>query len=199
MDADLCSHKVSQHLAGRDRDARPSVLLAGVVADGHSYGGDVVSDAAAGQDRVTRLLYVASVPRPVPIDDVSAGNVLQADPHLLVRADGTFVLDDQWWLTEELGATLPTHVQEHLWQHRRRPVSTAVIHGVQVAAAWETIPTTVLLGRLDDVVSEAERDWALARLADVRMLDTDHFILFRQPDAIADVITEALDVAAGTR
>jgi hypothetical protein len=30
----------------------------------------------------------------------------------------------------------------------------------------------------------------------VRLLDTDHFILFRRPEAITEVVSEALDTTA---
>jgi surfactin synthase thioesterase subunit len=61
------------------------------------------------------------------------------------------------------------------------------------AAAWQTVPTTVVLGRHDELVSADELAWVSEHIKDVRLMDTDHFILFRQPEAITEVVVEALD------
>ena len=55
------------------------------------------------------------------------------------------------------------------------------------------IPTTVLLGRTDQLVTDEERRWATDHLNDVRFLETDHFVAFRQPEAISDAVIEALN------
>ena len=59
-------------------------------------------------------------------------------------------------------------------------------------AAWQTIPTVVLVGRDDPLISSEERRWMQATLDDVRYLDDDHFIMFNEPDLVADVLLEAL-------
>lgn len=63
--------------------------------------------------------------------------------------------------------------------------------GPQPEAAGESIPTTVVLGRNDQLISEADQQWAQAHLDDVRLLDTDHFVILRRPEAISRVIVEA--------
>jgi pimeloyl-ACP methyl ester carboxylesterase len=63
----------------------------------------------------------------------------------------------------------------------------------QTAAAWQNTPTTVLLGHDDELVSDDDRRWAIDNLDDVRLLETDHFIVFRQPEAISQAVIEALD------
>lgn len=164
-----------------------------VVVVGWSYGGNVISDAAVGEGNVVRLIYVATLPRPAhPV----AGEEPPALPpdlsHLLFPNEKTFVLDDQWWLTDGDGATLPEHVIAHLWAHRRRPMSLAAVLGSQHDDAWRTIPTTVLLGRNDDGNPTECQDWARAHFDDVRIIDSDHFIPFRHPDVVADLIEQAL-------
>ena len=63
--------------------------------------------------------------------------------------------------------------------------------GAQPEAAWETTPTTVLIGERD-TFSEADRRWADEHLDDVRVIDTDHFIIFRYPEVVAQLVLEAL-------
>jgi hypothetical protein len=43
------------------------------------------------------------------------------------------------------------------------------------------------------MLSEADRKWAEAHLSDVRVIDTDHFIIFRRPDLVAELVLEALE------
>ena len=42
------------------------------------------------------------------------------------------------------------------------------------------------------MLSEADRKWAEAQLDDVRAIDTDHFIIFRRPEVVAQLVLEAL-------
>jgi hypothetical protein len=90
------------------------------------------------------------------------------------------VLDNDLWLKDE-GETFPEEVRKHFSDHPRRSVTRAT-HGAQPQAAWETTPTTVLIGQRDNMLSEADRKWAEEHLNDVRVIDTDHFIIFRRPD-----------------
>jgi pimeloyl-ACP methyl ester carboxylesterase len=163
-----------------------------VAVVGWSYGGTVIGVAAAGETNVTRLIYVASYPELIRDhgEDVSE---LEEHPHIIVGQDGMYVLDNDWWLTEEKGTTFSPQVREHLRRHPRRPASLRTMTDPLPAAAWQTIPTTVVLGRHDELVSADERAWVTENVKDVRWLDTDHFILFRQPEAITEVVVEALE------
>ena len=160
-----------------------------VAAVGWSYGGSVISLAAAREDSVSRLVYISDIPRPAgfPGEDLSW---IDADPHVLVHPDGRFVLDNDLWLKDE-GGTFPEEVRKHFRDHPRRLVTRAT-HGAQTEAAWDTTPATVLIGELDNMLSDADRKWAEEHLNDVRVIDTDHFIIFRHPDLVAQLVLEAL-------
>jgi hypothetical protein len=56
----------------------------------------------------------------------------------------------------------------------------------------ETIPTTVLIGETDNLLSDADRKWAEEHIDDIRVIDTDRFIIFRHPEVVADLALEAL-------
>jgi pimeloyl-ACP methyl ester carboxylesterase len=191
---DLPSRRlISAGLAEDANDVRAAIrsCSAPVVVVGWSYGGKVIGLAAEEKSSVIRLIYVAAVPMP-PGDEADDLSWIQDDPHLIVRDDGMFVLDDDWWLNEEAGATFPPEVVDHLRRNPRRPISLATIRP-QASTAWRTIPTTVLLGRDDRLVSDEERRWASDNLTDVRFLESDHFLAFRQPEAISDAVIEARD------
>jgi pimeloyl-ACP methyl ester carboxylesterase len=149
--------------------------------------------AAAGEPSVTRLIYVSAVPM-APSDHPADLSWVDQDPHVLAREDGSFVLDNDWWLNEEAAATFRPDVVEHLRRHPRRPVSRGTAQP-QTAAAWQTTPTTVLIGRDDQLVPPKERQWAVDNLEDVRILDSDHFIIFRAPDRVSSTVLEALPVS----
>ena len=107
-----------------------------------------------------------------------------------MHPDGRFVLDNDLWLRDD-GGTCPEEVRRHFRHHPRRLVTRAT-HGAQPEAAWETTPTTVLIGASDNLLSEADRMWAEEHLDDVRVIDTDHFVIFRHPEVVAHLVLEAL-------
>jgi hypothetical protein len=53
---------------------------------------------------------------------------------------------------------------------------------------------TFIIGRFDDLVPSDRVTWA-ERHFEVRILDCDHFIIFREPGFVADVVIEKLDDA----
>ena len=168
-----------------------------VVVVGWSYGGFVLTDLSETVGSITRLVYVTAIPRPLgttPIDPipgvVEAGELDTS--HLRFDEDGTCVLDDEWWLSEGEVSTCSNEALDHLRTHRRRPMSLAALLAPQTATAWKEVPSTVLLGLRDSTQSPSEREWAQSHCEDVRLLDSDHFMLFRRPEVIADVVLEAL-------
>jgi pimeloyl-ACP methyl ester carboxylesterase len=107
-----------------------------------------------------------------------------------VHPDGRFVLDNDLWLKDDGGA-FSEEVRRHFRDHPRR-LATRATHGAQPAAAWETTPTTVLVGGRDNMPSEVDRKWVEEHIDDVRVIDTDHFIIFRHPEVVAQLVLEAL-------
>lgn len=135
-----------------------------VAAVGWSYGGRVMSLAAAGEGSVSRLIYISDIPRPAGFPGEDLGWI-GADPHVLVHPDGRFVLDNDLWLKDD-GGTFSEEVRRHFRDHPRRLVTRAT-HGAQPVAAWETTPTTVLIGGRDNMLSEVDRKWVEEHIDDV--------------------------------
>ena len=99
------------------------------------------------------------------------------------------MLDNDLWLKEQ-GETFPAEVRRHFHDHPRRLVTRAT-QGGQPKAAWGTTPTTVLIGER----TRSPRPiagWADEHLDDVRVINTDHFIIFRYPEVVAQLVLEAL-------
>jgi pimeloyl-ACP methyl ester carboxylesterase len=193
---DLPSHRTgSAGLTADAAEVRRTIASARppVVAVGWSYGCEVIHEAAAREPSVAHLVYIAGIPNPDP-DLFPPAESEEEDPHILVLDDGTFVLDNDWWLNEEAGTTMPSHVLAHLREHRRRPASSATRSDPPTAATWDSIPATIIIGRFDDLVPSDRVAWA-ERHFDVRILDSDHFMIFREPGFVADVVLEKLDDA----
>ncbi len=189
---DLPSHRTpTAGLAEDAAEVRDAIRACAppVAAVGWSYGGSVISLAAAGEGSVSRLIYIADISRPAGFPGEDLGWI-DADPHVLVHTDGRFVLDNDYWLNEGDGRTFPKEVRRHFRDHPRRLVTRATL-GAQPEAACETTLTTVLTAR-DTMLSEADREWAEEHLDDVRVIDTDHFIIFRHPEVVAQLVLDAL-------
>ena len=43
------------------------------------------------------------------------------------------------------------------------------------------------------MLSKADRKWAAEHLNDVHVINTDHFIIFRHPDLVAQLVLDALE------
>jgi hypothetical protein len=50
----------------------------------------------------------------------------------------------------------------------------------------------LIISQDDQLVSQEERHRAIDSVKDVRLLDSDHFILWRQPEALSQAVLEAL-------
>ena len=157
-----------------------------VVVVGWSHGGPVISVGAAGESSVVRLIYIGEIPR----REIEDSSWIYDDPNVRVGGDGAVRLVEDWWRKDEATRLFTGVVADYLNRVGRRPASLATLTDPQTAAAWEAIPTTVLIGR-DDSVSEDDVRWALNNLSDVRFIESDHFIIFRHPRSVADLVLES--------
>ncbi|KQT01250.1 hypothetical protein ASG23_06655 [Cellulomonas sp. Leaf395] len=196
---DLPSHQSATAGLKDDSEAVRAAIRAcdpPVVVVGWSYGGDVITAAADAEPDVAGLVYVSSVPRDegfVQDDDWLNGN-----EHLIWFPDGTYALDNRWWLDDEAGTTFPPELREVLRDHPRRPISPHAMANRQVGSAWRAIPAVVLMGHTDYFLTESDLTWMRTQPAlDVRMLDCDHFVPFRQPRVVADTVLELLARSSG--
>jgi pimeloyl-ACP methyl ester carboxylesterase len=176
------------------RDCDPPIVVAA-----WSAGDASMEFGADGEVGVARLVYVACSPSAPQGEKPEPSEWIDGDPLIRRLGDGTFVLDTDLWLEAE-SHLFDAEVLAHLKEHPRRPVSLRAVTDANPGQAWATIPFTVLLGRSDLLVPVEETVQEIANLladkvpdqADVRIIDSDHFIPFRQPDAVADVILEPL-------
>lgn len=200
---DLPSHRHREaHRADDVREVDQAIRSASppVVVAAWSYGGGVITELAQGEG-ISRFIYIGSFPQPLeyfsfvpkpPEEDPTYPTSL---PHLLFPDEATVVIDDDWWLGSEEVAGFPEVVRRHLREHRRRPQAKSAFleHFLepQRGEAWRLVPTTILIGRSDlGHYTEQEQQWVRSNFNDLRVVEGDHFLLWLQPELVADVIAE---------
>jgi pimeloyl-ACP methyl ester carboxylesterase len=174
-----------------------------VLAVGHSYGGAVITNAAARVDNVVGLVYVAAfapdegerlgdatatskdavlssalVPRSYPSTDNGEPLVeFMIDP---ARVHDVFAAD----LPEDLAA---------LAGATQRPVAELAFSEPSGAPAWKDLPSWAV-GALTDKAAGTDvvRSMAERAGATITEVEGSHVIMISQPDAVADVIMNAL-------
>jgi pimeloyl-ACP methyl ester carboxylesterase len=177
-----------------------------VLAVGHSYGGAVITNAASRVENVVGLVFVAAFApdEGETLGEVEAGSKDSVLNNALVplkypSGDGTaveFAIDPPK-LHEAFAADLPAE-QTALLAATQRPVAEAAFSEPSGPPAWKRVPSWTVLATRDkaagaDVIrSQAERAGAT-----ITQVEGSHVIMISQPQAVTDVILEAL-TAVGT-
>jgi pimeloyl-ACP methyl ester carboxylesterase len=177
-----------------------------VVAVGHSYGGAVITNAATQADNVVGLVFVAAF---APEDGEALGeteagskdSILNSAlvPHQYPTANGDTATEfaiDPAKLRDVFAADVPPE-QTALMAATQRPIAEAAFSEPNGAPAWKRLPSWAVVATGDkaagtDVVrSQAQR--AGAAITDV---DGSHVIMISQPQAVTDVILQAVAATA---
>lgn len=173
-----------------------------IVLVGHSYGGAVITNAAAGNPQVKALVYVdAFVPDvgEAATSLTGSGSVLAADPATVfdvVPYPGAPAGDVDLYLKRSVflasfAPDVPARTADVLWASQR-PASAAGLGTPSTAAAWKTIPSWYVLGTRDRVITPAAQE-AMARRAHARItrIAASHVSLISHPGAVTTVILAA--------
>jgi pimeloyl-ACP methyl ester carboxylesterase len=163
-----------------------------VILAGHSYGGAVITAAAAGDAKVKALVYIAAV---VPDEGETHWQVFSRTPPpprfaaLQPDADG-FV----WLTVDDFRFFMPDASQEAtaLMSSVQKPVSIRCISEPIAKAAWKEKPSWFLIAENDQMLSpETQRFTARRMKSTVVSLPVDHWLLVSSPGAVADVVEQA--------
>ena len=175
-----------------------------VVLVGHSYGGAVITEAAASSPNVKALVYV----------DAYAPEVGESASTL--NGDGSVVLtvpDDQLYDTanypdapdgavdlllkkdvfvNNFASDLPREQATELWA-TQRATSTAALKTPNTAAAWKTLPSWAFISTGDQIITPVAKE-SMAQRAHSQVTTFQggsHLTLISHPDAVAVVIESA--------
>ncbi|MDT7845659.1 alpha/beta fold hydrolase [Streptomyces justiciae] len=189
------------HDAGYVRELLASVD-GPVVLVGHSYGGAVISAAAVGADNVKALVYVAAfLPEPgESAADLSGrfpgstlGETLREVPVTL--ADGSKATDcyiDVDRFHGQFAADVPEEVAR-VMAVTQRPITAEALAEKATEAAWKTLPSWVLVSQGDQNIPPQAQSFMAERAgAQTVTVEASHAVSVSQPDAVAGLITEAV-------
>ena len=191
---------------GLDGDAKAvaallDVIDGPVVLCGHSYGGMVISRAAAGRVDVDHLVYLCAVQ---VLDDAELAATLQPTPTM-----------EHFLVDEDVGTTVDPAFAAECFYHdcatdlaaaavaRLRPMRAGVgpiaPEGTEpVAPAWTTIDSTYVVCTGDRVVHpDTQREMARHAGAVVEW-DTSHSPMLSRPDLVAGLLADLASSAGGS-
>lgn len=159
---------------------------------GHSYGGLVISRAAAGRDDVGHLVYVAAVL--VEADDVLLERAAGFPTTALVESaqfldDGTVVIEPTGAVAAFYGTCDRAVAQRAA--ARLRPTAVACLAEAPGAEPWRTIPSTYVLCEQDGAVHPDMQRWMAPRAGRVVTFDTDHSPFYSAPERLLEVLEAA--------
>ena len=164
-----------------------------VVVVGHSYGGAVITEAAAGNPNVKALVYVAAF-APEPGEPLSAPGAKFAPPALnsaLVPDAAGFLYVDPAKFRDAFCADVSA-ADARVAAATQKPTS-GTIFGAEVArAAWKTIPSWYIVSSQDQAINPGlERFYAKRMGAKTTEINSSHVSLISHPGEVAKVIEEA--------
>jgi pimeloyl-ACP methyl ester carboxylesterase len=166
-----------------------------VVLVGHSYGGAVITNAAAGNANVKALVYVDAAAPAVGETTgglSGAGSALGADPATLFDKVGTDLYLKQAVFTRSFGPDLAPGDADLLWASQR-PAAMAAFTTPSAAAAWRNIPSWYVIGGSDKIITPASQE-SMAHRANAKIRTVpggSHLTLISHPDAVTDQILAA--------
>jgi pimeloyl-ACP methyl ester carboxylesterase len=192
-----------------------SAYLAGVLEEtpgpvvlvGHSYGGAVISNAATRAKNVVGLVFVAAF---APDEGERLGEVTPTSkdailgPALVQRhypsAGGgepaVELVVDPDRLHEVFAADLPAE-QAAVLAATQRPIAELAFSEPNGKPAWKNLPSWTVVATHDKAAgADLVRSMAERAGATITELSGSHVIMVSQPQAVTDVILEAIDTLA---
>ena len=170
-----------------------------IVLVGHSYGGEVITNAATGNANVKALVYIAAF---APDQDETSGGLANRFPgtgltpeNLVFRPypGGTDGYINPAVFHAVFCADLPTKTADAM-AAEQRPGSRATLGEPSGPPAWKTIPSWYLVANQDQAIpAAAERFMADRMGAHTVEIDSSHVAMISHPDVVAQLITSAAD------
>jgi pimeloyl-ACP methyl ester carboxylesterase len=170
----------------------------------HSYGGTVISVAAAGRDEVIGLVYVAGF---APAIGESTADLTGRYPgstlaETVVRVPlpggGVDVFIDRDAFHEQFCQDVPADVAA-LMAATQRPMTQAALSDRATAAAWTDVPSFFVIPTADrSIPPDAQRFMAerAGSRRTVEVQDASHAVAESQPAVVADVVLDAANALA---
>jgi pimeloyl-ACP methyl ester carboxylesterase len=173
-----------------------------VVLVGHSYGGTVISQAAAGlEGKVKALVYIAaflpdtgesSLGLTNKFPGSTLGEAIESIGYTLPDGgQGADVYIKAEKFHGQFAADVPAD-QARLMAAGQRPIAAAALEEKSTKAAWKTIPSWSLVTTQDLNIPVAAQRYMSARAgARTTVVDASHAVPVSRPDAVARIVERA--------
>jgi pimeloyl-ACP methyl ester carboxylesterase len=164
-----------------------------VIVVGHSYGGAVISGAAAGLSNVKALVYVAAFAPDVNETFSALLGRYKPTPALavLVPDTGGFLYIDRSKFREVFAKDVPQEEAE-VMAAAQKPIAGAIFDQSLREAAWKTIPSWYLVAQEDRVINpDLERFFARRMKAKTSEIKASHVAFISQPQVVIKLIEAA--------
>ncbi len=169
-----------------------------IVLVGHSYGGEVITNAAQGNPNVKALVYIAAF---APDLGESTGALSTLFPGSMLTPDNLtlrpFPGGVDGYITpgvfrEVFAADVPAETAA-IMAVSQRGASLTTLGEPSGVAAWKTIPSWYLVANQDHAISPALERFMAARIhAHTVQIDSSHAAMVSHPGAVADLILSAV-------
>ncbi|MFE2040864.1 alpha/beta hydrolase [Streptomyces sp. NPDC059477] len=177
-----------------------------IVLAGHSYGGAVISQAAAGNPNVKALVYVAAFmpdvgENPAALSGKFTGSELGPAIRPVPYSDGTATGTDLYIKEDKFHSVFAadlTKAQARVMAVEQRPVAQAGFAQNATKAAWKTIPSWFIVAKNDKAIApNLERFQAKRAKSHVVEIDSSHVAMMSHPDVVVEKIHEAAGHGGG--
>jgi pimeloyl-ACP methyl ester carboxylesterase len=168
-----------------------------IVLVGHSYGGEVITNAATGNPNVKALVYIAAF---APDAGETAGGLVAKYPGSLLTPQNLVIRPFPGGLDgyinpsvfrEVFAADLPTKTTA-VMAATQRPASLSTLSDVSGVPAWKTIPSWYLVANEDNAIPPALERFMAARIqAHTVQINSSHAAMVSHPGAVTDLIVNA--------
>jgi len=169
-------------------DAQPGNIV--VVA--HSYGGAVMTGAAAGNAKVKALVYIAAF---APDANEPLGAFLEKYPNTLgsaFRPDSAGFLYIERGMFRNIFAPDVDSVEARVMAATQKPLHNSAFGAKSDAAAWRTVPAWYIVAQDDRVINpDLERFYAKRMNAKTTEIKSSHVPFISHPKEVVKVIEEA--------
>jgi pimeloyl-ACP methyl ester carboxylesterase len=172
-----------------------------VIVLGHSYGGAVITGAAAGNPNVKALVYVAAF---APDANEPVGALLGNYPptklaSALVPDAAGFLYADTTSFREVFAQDLPLRLTR-IVAATQKPLIGSAFGASTPQVAWRTIPSWYMVATEDNALNpDLERFYAKRMNAHTTELRSSHVMYISHPAQVAKVIEEAAEATAGVQ
>jgi pimeloyl-ACP methyl ester carboxylesterase len=167
-----------------------------VVLVGHSYGGAVITEAAAGNPNAKALVYIAAI---APDTAETVGALLDKYPSDLGKAlrpdSAGFLSLDRDKYRQVFAADLPAR-EAAVAAATQKPIHESAFGASIAQIAWKSIPSWYLIATQDRALNpDLQRFYAKRIGAKVTQVQSSHAVFVSHPREVARIIEQAATAA----